>query len=185
MRAGADGLCGRFGLTPESRGTGESAPALTTPCGLIVCVVRDDALLGRRPALLVEVTLPSPTALNRTHQPVRTARKPAATLNTLTLHTWMLSPVRRPTLDVDPIPVPITPIPGRRTMALTRQQTTSQMHMTVSRKLLKPKPLRAARTPLLTHRLNSHHSASARRGQRLFRESHQVRCLFFDGPPPL
>jgi hypothetical protein len=69
---------------------------------------------GRLPPLLA---LASPPALQRADNPIRSAREPPATLNTLSLGPRMRFPILSPTLLVDPLPVPLTPVLRLRTMA--------------------------------------------------------------------
>jgi hypothetical protein len=100
------------------------------------------------------LALASPPALQGTDKRIRSTFERPATLNAITLDPRVFLAIRGPTLGVHTFPVPLPPVPRRRTMALPATRRAAEMHMPVARELLKRKPPATPCTAFLGDRLN-------------------------------
>ena len=115
----------------------------------------DTPSLGRCLSLtLTPSAVPLSTALGGTDKRIGSPGEGSPTFGAVALDTWVQFTICGPTLGVHAFPVPLPPVPRRRTMALPATRRPAEVHVPVVRKLLERKPPGAARTTLLGERLN-------------------------------
>ena len=93
------------------------------------------------PALL---KLPNPPAPQGADDRVRLPNKRRTAYDAALHFKGMLFTVGRPTLRIHPLPVPIPPLPGRRTVTLATPRRPAQLHPPVQHESLERQPLTAA-----------------------------------------